>query len=71
MALQVLRGLDERISAHEPANERVIDAPVHVDHAHLIQMLVHREASIEREANDGVGGIGCAVGEGVSSFSVQ
>lgn len=48
--------LHERIGAREPADERVVDAPVHVDQGDLLEMLVPGVAAV-REAGDRICGI--------------
>lgn len=54
MALQVVWRLNVRIRTHEAANQRVVDAAIHVDDAHLVQMLVHGKATIGVFTGDGV-----------------
>ena len=52
-ALQIIRRLYIRIRTHKPTNQRVINPAIHVDDAHLIDVLMHREASVYGEASDG------------------
>ena len=54
MALQIIRRLYIRIRTHKPTNERVINPAIHVDDAHLIDVLMHGKASVYRLASDGV-----------------
>ena len=61
MTLQIIRCLDIRVRTHEPAYQRVINAPIHVDDAHLIDVLMHGEATVDVLASDGVQGVGAAV----------
>ena len=58
MALQIIRRLYIRIRTHKPTNERVINPAIHVDDAHLIDVLMHGEASVYGLAGDGVQGVG-------------
>jgi hypothetical protein len=53
MALQVVGCLDIRIRTHEAAYEGVVDTAVHVDDAHLVEMLMHGEAAVYGGAGDG------------------
>ncbi len=45
-ALQIVRMLDERVRAHEAPDQRVVQAPVHVDDAHLVEVLMHGVAAV-------------------------
>lgn len=63
MTLQIIWCLDIRIRTHEPANQRVVDAAIHVDDAHLIDVLMHGEATVYVLPGDGVQGVGGAVDE--------
>jgi hypothetical protein len=70
MALQIIGRLDIRIRTHKPADEGVIDAPIHVDDAHLIDALMHREATVDVLAGDGVQGVGFACGAAAGEAEV-
>ena len=61
MALQHARGLDDGVGAHEAAYQGVVHAPVHMHQAHLVQVLVHREAAVGGQAHQTVGHVGQAV----------
>ena len=62
VALQHAGRLDEGVGAHEAAYQGVVDAPVHVDHAYLVQVLVLGKAAVGGAAHQAVGGVGQAVG---------
>ncbi len=61
VALQAAGGLDEGIRTHHPAHQRVIHAPVHVDEAHLVQVLVFGVAAVGGLAYQAVGYVGLAI----------
>src|SRR6266511_1730128 len=46
VALQIARGLNERIRSREPPEERVVDSAVHVNQHQLIQVLMTRESPV-------------------------
>ena len=48
-----------RIRTHKPTNQRIINPPIHVDDPHLINMLMHGEATVDVGAGDGIQGVGC------------
>jgi hypothetical protein len=53
--------LDEGVGAHHAAYQGVVDAPVHVDDAHLVQVFVLCVATVSGQAYQGVGGVGFAI----------
>jgi hypothetical protein len=50
-----------RVGAHEAGYQGVVDAPVHVHHAHLVQVLVFGKAAVGRAPHQAVGDVGQAV----------
>ena len=46
MRLRILRRLNDRIGLQEASDHRVVKAPVHVNEAELIQVLMPREAAL-------------------------
>ncbi len=51
-----------RVGAHEAAYQGVVDAPVHVNDAYLVQVLVLGKAAVGGQSRQAVGGVGQAVG---------
>lgn len=61
VALQHAGRLDEGVGGHEAVHQRVVDAPVHVDEAHLVQVLVLCKAAVGGAAHQAVGDVGRAI----------
>jgi hypothetical protein len=58
IALQVALGLDEGVGAHEAPYQWVIHPSVHVNQAHLVQVLAPGKAALGAQAVGGVGRAG-------------
>src|SRR5258706_2339396 len=63
VSLQIRRALNRRVGGDEAPQERIVDAAVHVNELQLIEVFVTGEAAVGGDAEDGVIGVGGAVGE--------